>query len=296
MVGPVTLRRPAGAGYGERGWRHLAFAGVLAPPACGSNHPPTSPTPTLCRYIAAAHTTSLSTFAFSVTLPDASEFSCATFAGAVDAGYAQPPTNCLSGEFWGLVTEAGATSLSVETCPAGAACKSIVYRVDIATSGLNLGVPIGRPVTVGYWINNWGASCQQQLVIKDGLAGSGTVITYPAWWFAGADSAWSPPLAVPFRVTRQELFCNPAPSLDQGCGGNDVPPDDYALAFAQHVGDTPLVLGTGETGDLPLTYGTDGLQHLSMHVLRSYQTTVCDDYANWAWWAVGHAGPNGDPD
>jgi len=112
-------------------------------------------------------------------------------------------------------------------------------------------------------------------------------------WLAGSDSVVNQPLPVPFSVARQELFCNPSPSIGQGCGGNDVPPDDYAFQFTPRSSDPPLVLASGETGTLALTVGSGVLQHLTIHNLRSYQTLNCDDYNNWAWWAVGNSGPDG---
>jgi hypothetical protein len=75
-----------------------------------------------------------------------------------------------------------------------------------------------------------------------------------------------------------------------------VPPDDYAFEFTPLTADPSLLLATGQTDTLALTLGTGVVQHIKILTLRCFQTQVCDDYGNWAWWATGHAGPNGDPD
>jgi len=63
-------------------------------------------------------------------------------------------------------------------------------------------------------------------------------------------------------------------------------PGDRAVVAGLHS------LATGKTGTLALTTAL-GLQHLTVHNLRSYQTANCDDYWNWGWWAAGHADATG---
>jgi hypothetical protein len=131
------------------------------------------------------------------------------------------------------------------------------------------------------------------LVVEDGISPTTAAGAVPGLWLAGADSMVDLPLTVPFSVLRQELYCNPSPSLSQGCGGNDVPPDDYAFVFTPVSEDPSLTLATGQAGTLALTVAIARKQHLTVHNLRSYQSLLCDDYWNWAWWASGSAGGSG---
>jgi hypothetical protein len=244
-----------------------------------------------CRYLTVNPYFPAPAFTFSVTLPDGSPQSCGTKfptdGGSTVPYWPAPITSQISG--W--VTAVSGTELSVDTCEAGTGCSSNVYHFAVAAPGLTLTVPLGRLVSVWWWLYNGGWSCGQMLVISDSTSG-----TVARVWLAGSDSVVNQAFPAPFSVTRQELFCNPNPSIGQGCGGNDVPPDDYAFQFTPQSANPPLVLATGETGTLDLTVGSGVLQHLTVHNLRSYQTLGCDDYSNWAWWAVGSADTDGAPD
>jgi hypothetical protein len=241
-----------------------------------------------CRYLTVNPYYPAAAFTFSATLPDGSSQSCymklTTDGGAAMPYWPAPITSQISGR----VTAVSGTELSVDTCEAGTGCSSNVYHFAVAAPGLTLTVPVGRLVSVWWWLYNRGWSCGQMLVISDSTSG-----TVARVWLAGSDSAVNQAFPAPFSVARQELFCNPNPSIGQGCGGNDVPPDDYAFQFTPQSANPPLVLASGETGTLALTVGSGELQHLTVHNLRSYQTLNCDDYSNWAWWAIGNSGPDG---
>lgn len=249
--------------------------------------------PATCRYRTGSLGATFPMFTLGVTLPDGSVQSCSTFYATVDGGFPSHLTGPLTGEISGWVSDADTSGFSLDACAAGSGCSAEVYRFAIGAPELTVALPVGRPVFVRWWIVNGGWSCGQALVVSDGLAadtGSGAAA---ALWLAGADSLVDPPISLPFSVARQELYCNPSPSLSQGCGGNDVPPDDYAFVFTPLSGEPALTLATDKTGTLPLTTASGAGQHLLVRNLRSYQTTKCDDYANWAWWAAGHAGPSG---
>jgi hypothetical protein len=235
-----------------------------------------------CQYLTVNHFYPVPAFTFSVTLPDGSPQSCSmklTNDGGSTVRYWPAP---ITSQISGWVTAVSGTELSVDTCEAGTGCSSNVYHFAVAAPGLTLTVPLGRLVSVWWWLYNGGWSCGQMLVISDSTSG-----TVARVWLAGSDSVVNQAFPAPFSVARQELFCNPNPSIGQGCGGNDVPPDDYAFQFTPQSANPPLVLATGETGTLDLTVGSGVLQHLTVHNLRSYQTLACDDYWNWAWWATG---------
>jgi hypothetical protein len=251
-------------------------------------HPASETNPASCGYLNVNSRVAPPAFNFSVALPDGSSQSCSsrlTTDGGVALPYWPGP---ITSEISGRVTAVSGTELSVDTCEAGFGCSPTVYRFSVAAPGLNLTVPVGRLVSVWWWLYYGGWSCGQMLVISDSVSG-----TVARVWLAGSDSVVNQAFPAPFSVTRQELFCNPSPSIGQGCGGNDVPPDDYAFQFTPQSANPPLVLASGETGTLALTVGSGELQHLTVHNLRSYQTLNCDDYSNWAWWAIGNSGPDG---
>jgi hypothetical protein len=235
------------------------------------------------------------TFDFSLVQADGSSLSCSTRFNA-DGGPPYWPSP-ISSHISGRVSAASATDFSVDTCENGTGCTPAVYRFTVKAAGLSaLGIPVGRRVTVSWWMFYGGWSCQRMLVVTDDAASDAGAGAPQALWLAGVDSLTKSQLPLPFSFTRQELFCNPAPSVSQGCGGNDVPPDDYAFEFTPLTADPSLLLATGQTDTLALTLGTGVVQHIKILTLRCFQTQGCDDYGNWAWWATGHAGPNGDPD
>jgi hypothetical protein len=252
--------------------------------------------PALCHYLAGRGWLSPPSFDFVVTLPGGDTQSCTT-KPAIDGGTAMPYwTAPITSEITGRVTAVSATELSVDTCDAGAGCSSTVYQFSVQAPGLAVTVPVGRRVSVWWWLFNGGWSCGRVLAISDAAAVDAGNGTSAPLWLAGSDSVVQQPLPVPFTVARRELFCNPSSSVTQGCGGNDVPPDDYAFMFTPRSGDASLALATGESGTLALPVGSGALQHLAIHNLRSYQTMGCDDYWNWAWWATGRATAGGQPE
>jgi hypothetical protein len=217
-------------------------------------------------------------FAFTVTLPDGSTQSCHDAWSAGSAGNRAPQSGTISG--W--VSAADATSFAVDTCVSGSGCATETYQFAVEAPALSLALPIGRRVSVSWSIEAyWG--CTQSLVVADAAS--------TALWFAGTDGLIDPALPKPFSVATTAVSCSD-PSQSDGCGG--MLPGDYAFVFTPLSGAPSLTLATGQTGTLALT--VDTVQHLTVNNLRSYQTELCDDYGNWAWWAAGHANANGEPE
>jgi hypothetical protein len=263
-------------------WRFRTAIAAVVLAGCGG---PGSKT---CEYRATHSWETVPRFSLVVTLPDGSVQSCANPQWPDGGGLPSP----FSGEVSGRVAEAGSTSFSLDTCAAGTGCSPEVYRFAIDSPDLTLAVPLGRQVTVT-WLLSISMTCQQVLVVNDGLPSDVASGTWPALWLAGADSTIEPTIPLPFSVAEQALYCNPNPGTSHPCGGGAHPPDDYALVFTPASGDPPLSLATGKTGTLALTTAPGLLQHLTVRDLRSYQTDKCDDYWNWGWWAAGHAGSTG---
>jgi hypothetical protein len=228
-----------------------------------------------CQYRASHSYATLPRFSLTVTLPDGSTQSCA---GAPDGGAGFAPA-----ELTGWITDVSSTGFGLDTCPPGTGCSPNVSRFALDASDLTLALPLGRQVTARWRIARGGFSCAQQLVVNDGAPSDATSL---GLWLAGAEQTIQPSLPLPFSVARQELYCNPNPGRHP-CGGGFDPPDDYALVFTPTSDEPALSLATGETGPLAVTVAPGLLQHLTVHNLRSYQTDLCDDYWNWAWWASG---------
>lgn len=256
-----------------------------------------APSDALCQYqTSSASGNATKTFDFSIVQPDGSSLSCTSTLSA-DGGTVSPAwPGPATGEITGTVNAVDDTRLSVDTCESGTNCATGVYQFTVTSKGLTLaGIPIGRKVQVSWWIYNGGMACQRMLVVTD-AASADVGTTVPAVWLAGADALTQAPISAPFSFTRKELFCNPNPSLTQGCGGNDVSPDDYAFQFVPVTVDPPVAVATDQTDTLTLTLDGSTIQHLTVHTLRCFQTARCDDYSNWAWWAVGQADSNGRPE
>jgi hypothetical protein len=245
---------------------------------------------TSCEYRASPAMTGK--FSFSVTLPDSTVQSCATLP-ASDAGLAGPSS--LSGQVSGWIKEVDARAFSLDSCGTGTGCSPEVYGFTLDAPGLSATLSLGRQVTVSWQVSSIvGRACLQELVVNDGLPSDVASGMWPPLWLAGADSTLQPSMPVPFSVAPRALFCNPNPTGTHACGGT-LPPDDYALVFTPATGEQPLSLAAGNTGTLAVTTAL-GLQHLTVHNLRSYQTANCDDYWNWAWWVAGQADATGQPE
>jgi hypothetical protein len=231
-------------------------------------------------------------FDFSLVQPDGFSLSCSTRFN--DGGDPVWP-KAMTGQISGWVTAVSGSELRVDTCAVGSPCEPAEYRFTVSTAGLTLpAIPIGRRVTVSWWMRYGGWSCPRMLVVTDD--GSADAGTPGALWLVGVESMLTPELPLPFAVARQELYCNPDPSGTSHCGGSDNLPDDYAFEFAPQTGEPSLALGTGQIGNLAITLGSGAVQHLSLLTIRCFITGACDDYSNWAWWATGHKGASGDPD
>ena len=290
MIRRDKLIRPIGAGAlgsaravgGVACWAWVIPAATVAVglAGCGGGGA------TSCEYRASPAVTAR--FSFSVTQPDGGVQSCATLP-ASDAGFGGPSS--FSGQVSGWVTQVDASAFSLDSCASGTGCSPEVYRLAIDPLELSTTLSLGRQVTVSWQFSSSLWACVQALVVNDGSPSDVASGTWPAVWLAGVDSTVQPSMPVPFSVAPRALFCNPNPSTTQACGGA-VPPDDYALVFTPVTGEPPLSLATGKTGTLALTTAL-GLQHLTVHNLRSYQTANCDDYWNWGWWAAGHADATG---
>jgi len=212
---------------------------------------------------------------------------------SLDGGYSGGIAT-LEGSINGHVIECSASEVVVDTCDPSAGCAPTLYRLAAVAPGLSLSIPVGREVSV-VWSFRGGWGNPQQVAILD-RGSTSTTDGSRAIWLWAADPSSDGEVAGLFRVETRALFCNPSPGTGHSCGGLDFPPDDYAFRFSAVSGGAEVTLATGQTGTLLITTTSGQQQHLTVHNLRSYQSEMCDDYWNWAWWAAGHPGPTGDPE
>jgi hypothetical protein len=175
-------------------------------------------------------------------------------AGASDGGPVPART-------WaGQVTGSDATTLVVDVCGGDGGCDPLGLRIEVRAPGIDLrGFP-HVPVQVTASFRRF-FGCQQALHI--------TTVTGQLL-LAVVDGGG--PAGAPYSVDRVRLGC----SSEKGCGS--VPPDDYALDFSSEAAPAPLRVYMGET--VPWTLG--GRAH-RVRNLRSFQSTACDDYWNFAY-------------
>jgi len=235
----------------------------------------------------------LPVFSLSVTLPDGMIQSCSDYSSPSDGGVTSSSPGLLGGQVTGWITETAATTFTLDQCVVETGCSPTVYRFAANAPGLTLTLPLSRQVTVAWQFSLTTLACTQGLVIIDGSTTNAGIPGSPYIWLAGADSTLAVPAPIPFTVLPQALYCNPSPGLDQGCGGTNLPPDDYALVFQPTSSDPTLILHTGMSGTLILTAAPGVVQHMVVRNLRSYQTTRCDDNWNWGWWAAGQVNTSG---
>jgi hypothetical protein len=123
----------------------------------------------------------------------------------------------------------------------------------------------------------WG--CHSTLLVRSVPSWAGApnpAGTGDALLVAAIDGGTATPGGAPYEATPVGLGCNVEAS--GGCGGA-MPVDDYVWRFVEQ-GDTFWTdVAMGETRALPL--GGHGYHARN---LRSYQSTLCDDYWNWAYW------------
>jgi hypothetical protein len=228
-----------------------------------------------------------------VILPDGQEHSTGA-AASIDGGN-RGAALPLEGSVSGHVIESSDGEVVVDACDPGAACEPALFRLSITAPGLGMAIPVGRSVSALWSFRIGGLSFSEEIAILDGSGANPADGTHALWLWA-ADPSQGGEVAGLFKVEKQQLFCNGAGTGTHPCSSSAPPPDDYAFRFSAIGGDSQVTLATGRSGSLLATTSLGQQQHLTVHDLRSYQSEKCDDYWNWAWWAAGHAGPNGDPE
>ena len=185
----------------------------------------------------------------------------------------------------GAITRVEANMFEIETCPPTADCPVSLVRFEVEASGLSLSPIVFRPgalVRVKYRLWMYYA-CEQSFEVS----------AIASW--GGVRNPFQPTNALllaigdvgstfedsPYRIDRQPLGCRPA--NNSACA-----PDEYALVLTPTAApDSSFRVGMGESKVVDLLQGPVANAWLIRN-LRSYQSDICDDYGNFAWYVVYH--------
>ena len=185
----------------------------------------------------------------------------------------------------GIVLACGVVGqLTIDSCPPNADCMPMVSNLNYSAPGLTQNIPIGTYIEVHAEISGgcFGA-CVRSLEIWNLPQWGG--VPNPSWpnpslWFAAVDGTVEQQLsAQPFLVDTKALNCYPG---GQNCGAQQ---DDFVLhvsetASPQNAVDVPM----GQNAQL-VTGASSTPDYFTVRNLRSYESGVCDDGCNYAWWA-----------
>lgn len=176
----------------------------------------------------------------------------------------------------GTITGGDASTLVIDACDSSQSCVPSSIRIEIDAPGLDLtSVPrVGVEIKFEF---TFFRTCQQSLEITttDSVDGSASAVPAGQLLLAVVDGGL-PLTGSPYRVDRVPLGCFSA----KGCGS--PVPDVYAFDFSMaSVSGSTIRVYMGETNPW-----TTGGRSYRVRNLRSFQSTVCDDYWNFAHYIV----------
>ena len=186
----------------------------------------------------------------------------------------------------GVVIKTTPTDLAIDTCPPNADCDvSAVYNLAADSPGFVMDVPAGTFVQIDVLIDfPWG--CANTIMARNlpswgGLVGPGGDV--PSLLFEGSEGASQALDGSPFSLASTALGCHP--DAEPGCGKED----EFRFDVTSASGVLPVY--QGETKAFDVIEG-GALKTLLFRNLKSFETGWCDDYWNWAYWAVPAPLPN----
>lgn len=206
-------------------------------------------------------------------LHDGPVMSCDSAVANPDGGFPSPT----EAVFTARITGGEVGSLVMDDCAAPSpSCVPDGIRIEVDAPGIDLTrIPrVWARVRVRFG-HFW--TCQQWLEITAADPTDGSSQQIPTGLLLLAVDDGSGPLAdSPYTVDRVRLGCH----SEMGCGS--PAPDEYAFDFHLVRGSSsPVRVYMGDTVSSEI-----GLYSFSAHNLRSYQTTNCDDYWNFAYTIV----------
>lgn len=176
------------------------------------------------------------------------------------------------------VTAVDATSLTLDGCSPYADCIPMISTVHVSAPGLSLSViPVGSVVHVDYagGFSMW--ACARRIAITS-ASWSPDPAPPPRLYLAVSDGTANTAAPEWFSVGTTRLAC----SAEEGSGCGGPKPGDYTLDFTTAAGAPTLSVKMGETA----TWQLDANNSVRVRNLRSFQTAICDDYWNWAYWVA----------
>ncbi|APR82862.1 Hypothetical protein A7982_08211 [Minicystis rosea] len=207
-------------------------------------------------------------FAFALGIDGAPTLGCDT---------AEPGAN-ESLHIQGLVLTASTTELTLDTCPPGTACDSdTIYHLTAHSPVFQL------PSSTGYFIDiqatvSFTGACVSTLVGRNLPEWNGVLNpkgTGSQLLFVGVDGMATAPVGLPFSVSTKPIGCTPDKT---GCGAQ---PDDHRFRIQ-----TSQKVVNVDQGVIKFFTATEDGEELKLMFrnLRSFESGVCDDHWNWAYW------------
>lgn len=172
--------------------------------------------------------------------------------------------------------------LILDSCPPNAFCEPEINHLMVHAPELHTYIQQGAFVELFVRVEfPW--ACTNQISIRNLPVWGGEpnpVMPGQRPWLIASDGVLEPPQGAPFGVERVGLDCYPG---EPSCG---FPKDDFVLLFRSPLDpSSTLELPMGETSEWMLN-GPNGPIYWYLRNLRSYESGLCDDYWNWAWWML----------
>jgi hypothetical protein len=203
----------------------------------------------------------------SIQVADGRTLSCATRGG--DGGIAEAPPTV----FRGKIASAEADAVVLDLCEGGQPCVPNGLRIVIGARGIDL-----RPMP-HVWAKVrfqqdafWG--CHQALEVTTDDASDGSpAVEAPGQLLLAVGDGREPITAAPYEMKRVRLGC----ASERGCGA--IAPDEYFFEVSAVGSAPPSRVYMGQTLDWQ-GFG----RRFAVRNLRSFQSTYCDDYWNFAYY------------
>jgi len=198
------------------------------------------------------------------------------------------PNATLSTQVTGRVVATTSRSMDVDTCLPCNTCEvgTITLTVDSASlPGLDAIFPIGAPVRIDVTRDSF-FGCHQALLVTDATdacSSPNPPVSPDQVYLAFGDGILGGPSGpnapdAPFGAVPLPLGCSP--NAGPNCGGTQYAVDSYALEIGAAGSSNAIRVAMGHTETLDLGNGVVW----TIRNLRSFQTELCDDYWNWAFW------------
>jgi hypothetical protein len=185
----------------------------------------------------------------------------------------------------GQVVAVDTTSFSIEGCPGpdGSVCSTnaiVPFTVDAPALNLTRALTVGALARVTFERScPWGCTTSILVESIDALNGVDNFHRTASGIYLAANDGGGTPSGAPYDIQEVPLDCA-SPDEGSGCGGSEKL-GLYMLRFSSQAsqGTVDVTMGASQW----LRVGNGWLQ---VRNLRSFVSGWCDDYWNWAHWAI----------